>query len=52
MKIRKELIGSKITTANGVSVVIDQTPECVKICKLLKLDVFEKKTKKDAEPNE
>lgn len=50
MKIKKELIGSKITTQNGMAVILEQTPECVKICKLLKLDVFEKKSKKDAEP--
>lgn len=50
MKIRKELIGSKITTANGARVIIEDTPECIKLCKLLKLDVFEKKVKKDVEP--
>ena len=52
-KVRKELIGSTITKGH-IKIVIDDTKECKKICKLLKLDVFEepKKATKAAKEKE
>jgi len=50
-KIRKELIGAKITKGH-VTIIMDDSEECKKTCTLLKLDVFEKKEKKDAKLDE
>jgi len=50
-KIRKELIGAKITKGH-VTIIMDDSQECITKCNILKLDVFEKKEKKDAKFDE
>ncbi len=48
-KIREELLGSRIQTRKFPSTIfLEQSEECVKICKDLGLDVFQAKEK--AEP--
>jgi len=49
MKIKKELIGSKIVKGH-LTIILDDSKECLSRCKKLKLDVFEKEEKKDVKP--
>lgn len=48
-KIRQELLGSRIQLKSFPSpIILEQSPECVKICTDLGLDVFEAKSAEKA----
>lgn len=44
MEIKKELLGSKVSKGH-LTIILEQTKECVSLCKKLKLDVFKKDVK-------
>lgn len=44
MKIKKELLGSKLRKGH-LTIILDNSKNCISLCKKLKLNVFE-----DAEP--
>lgn len=48
MEIKKELLGSKVSKGH-LTIILEQTKECVSLCKKLKLDVFQEQ-KKDVKP--
>jgi len=49
MKIKEELLGSKVTKGH-LTIILEQSKNCVSLCKKLKLDVFQEEQKKDVKP--